>query len=239
MALPLGVNANHTEACSESNAVNRHRWASKVPTLAPTGVRGTTEAQSLDICTSSADDDRASTVWIAVDDNGGHPYDLIQAGRITCESSSAVCDQAQRKFWAWGRHSSQPGCQGFSNRAPVPQNIGGWVAGSDDFIVARDGTSWEVFVDGVLEQSVSQASICWTKKRALWAGETWDIGDAMGGPAGNKYALTNALYQTSVGGGWLNPGFAVNGSCENNPDIEPPFYCVTSASSSLSIWTEH
>jgi hypothetical protein len=239
LILPTPALANHTATCSESSAINRFRWAQRVPAQAPTGARGTTEAQTLDICTHATDDDRANHVFVAVDDNGGHSWDLVQAGRITCEGPQFACSQAQRKFWAWGRHSSQPGCAGMSNVPPIAQDLGAWASGTDDFIVARDGVQWEVFIDGVFQASVAQASICWTKKRALWAGETWDVGDAMGASAGNKFALTGAAYQTAVGGGWLNPAFTVNAACQNNPDVEPPYFCVTPANNSMSIWAAH
>lgn len=240
---PSLATANHTAACSESTAVHRFRSKGSVPTVAPTGVRGTTEGQTLDICTHATDDDRSNHVWVAIDDNGGHKHDLIQAGRIKCEGSQGACDQTNRKFWAWGRNNSVSECNGFSNIPPIAQSLGPWTSGTDEFIVARDGTDWEVFIDGVLEVSLPQASICWTKKRALWAGETWDIGDAMGGMAGNKFALTGARCQTTLGGSWINPGFAVNGACSQTPppppSIEPPYFCVTPASDSMSIWSEH
>lgn len=237
---PVAAHASsHTLACQESSAHNRHRWAQKVPTAAPTGARGTTESQTLSVCTSSSDDDRSNHAWVAVDDNGGDPFDLVQAGRITCEGSQAACTLAQRKFWAWGRQNSEPGCSGLSDVAPIAQSLGTWSSGSDDFIVARSGGFWKVYIDGVFQNQVSEASICWAKKRALWSGETWDLGDAMGGSAGNKFALTQAAYQTTVGGSWLNPGFTPGNACQNSPDVEPPFFCTTPASNSLSLWADH
>jgi hypothetical protein len=178
-------------------------------------------------------------LWVAIDDNGGHKFDLVQAGRIACEGSQPACDQGQKKFWAWGRHPDGPGCTGFSEVPPIAQSVGTWSAGTDDFIVARSGGFFKVYVDGVFQNQVAEGSICWAKKRALWAGETWDRGDAMGGSAGNKFALTGAFYQTTIGGNWLNPGFGIGAQCVNNPDVEPPYFCVTPSTNSLSIWADH
>lgn len=238
-AFPGTVSANHTAPCAEAAYHARFRWASKLPGVAPTGARGVTESQALDVCTSATDAIRANHAWVAVDDNGGHENDLVQAGRITCEGTQAVCNLQQHRFWAWGRHNSRPGCAGFSNVLPIAQDLGQWTTGADSFIVARSGGEWKVFLNGSYVNGVAEGSICWAKIRALWAGETWDIGDAMGGSAGNKYALTQAAYQTAVAGAWLNPGFTAGAQCENNPDVDPPYKCVTPSNNALSIWTEH
>ncbi len=238
LILPPTTSATHTVACSESSGHNRFSAAWKVPAAAPTGVRGTTEGQALDVCTSGTDDDRANLIWVSIDPNNGDANAVIQAGRGNCKSPSADandCFLRQMRWWAWGRTQGQSGCgTGVNTVAPHVIEISTWSSGTDGFIVARNGTNWQVFVDGFLEDFVSQASICWTKARATWTGESWDAGDAIGGSAGNNFAMTGAAYQTSVGGGWLSPGFVSGANCNLR---SAKYECVTPSSTSVIYWT--
>jgi hypothetical protein len=235
LTLAPPVAATHTAACSEASAVNRFSFHFKIPAPAPTGVRGTMENQALDVCSHATDDDRANLIWVSIDPNAPDPNAVFQAGRGNCKTNDVNdCDQVQMRWWSWGRTQNMSGCGNVNSVAPHVHLIANG-QGTDQFIVARDGVSWEVFLNGFLEASVAQASVCWTKVRATWTGESWDAGDAIGGSAGNKYAVTSAAYQTTVAGAWLNPGFVAGANC---PFRSNKYECVSPTNNSLSFWTD-
>lgn len=78
-------------------------------------------------------------------------------------------------------------------------------------------------------------SICWTPTRAVWFGESWDSGDAIGGSAGNHVKLTSAHYEATVGGTWSSPSFNPGANC---PLITLPKYkCVAQNGQAIDFWT--
>jgi len=230
----LPVQASHTTSCVSYSGPNFASYAEKVPSNPPTGVRATFEGQALDVC--SGTQPRANLVWVAVVGPAGDGNAIVQGGRAKCwDQSSNDCDGIQIRFWAWGRTQGASGCSsGVNTVPPRVQYISTWTSGSDSFIVARDGIDWEVFVGGVLEASVPQASVCWTKQAALWAGESFNPGDAIGGSAANNYALTSAFYQTAVAGSWLSPAFAAGSNCVVQ---SAKYRCVTPGATSAIFWT--
>lgn len=122
--------------------------------------------------------------------------------------------------------------------APTPINLGTWSSGTDQFIIAKSGGNWRVYIDGFEEAVISDAAICWPEERANFLGEAWDIGDPIGGSAGNKFAFTGLAYQTAIAGAWKSPNFTAGGGCRIAP-YWPPFDCVHSSATALSFWADH
>lgn len=239
LMLPAQVSATHVTACAQSSISGYVNGSTKLFT-GVTGARATLEGQTLEYCTSSSDDDRMNTIWVAVDNNresGDNGNSLVQAGRGRCRDAGnpVTCDGTDMRWWAWGRDPTAPGCAGTSNAIPFPRRISAWSSGTDEFIVARASGQWKIYVDGTLEEQVSEASICWNKLRATWSGERWDSGDAIGGSTGNKFALTGAAYQKVAAGGWFSPAFG-GGACEIRTAI---FDCSEPTGTSLSLWADH
>lgn len=139
---------------------------------------------------------------------------------------------------AWGRTSSTPGCSGFSNRAPANNFVGYWTSGSHTLTVRHTGNYWYHHVDGVQKSSVSEASICWTPRRALWFGESWDLGDAIGGSSTNKFTISSLMYTNTEGGAWNNTAFSASSTC-NYQDGPAPFNCEVAGAQSISVWTSN
>lgn len=198
-----------------------------------TGARAILEHQTLKLCTAPTNEDSASMTWVAVE-VAGSGRSLVQIGQGRCRYSSyTFCTGDMRFFWAWGRDQSQPGCGGFMNKDPQPADEGAWSGSSVEYIVEKSGGTWHVWRGGVERDSVSASSICWTPGSAAWIGESWNPGDGIGGPVGDKYYFDNARYQLTTGGTWQNPNFSGSFCTFNGL----PYLCEVASSDQINMWT--
>lgn len=193
------------------------------------------ENQTLGLCTTAADDDNGSAVYVSIEEDGGHAYDIAQVGVYKCEYAIAMCTGSIGQFYAWGRHNSQPGCSGFSNVEPLGTRVGGLPSGTWFFEVLRTSSAWKFSINGVVVESLPASTICWTRKRASWVGESWDTGDAIGGSAANPFALLGALYEPSVAGQWLSPSWSLGDMC--NVSSAAKYKCNATNGQAFNLWT--
>jgi hypothetical protein len=234
LAFPAIVNAADTGTCAESAATNR--WEGYLKSLnSMAGAEGTIENQALNICTSSTDQYRANHMYVAVDDGGAHGWDIVQAGLVHCvdlQLPNATCNNyGTHEFWAWGRES----CPGLANVPPRPKYLGAFPSSSRTYTVVKTSAQWEVRVNGSVLQTVPLAAICWTPKRTEHTGESWDIRDAIGGPVGNPVRLSNAKFETTVGGVWSNMNWGTGAIC--NLTSDPRYSCSAPNGNAIDVWT--
>ena len=238
LILPQAVFAADAGPCAENNAVNRFKGFGKVTAATVmAGAEAKLENQALNICTSASDDDRSNHLWVAVDANDNFGFDLVQAGLIHCKDPVNLnCNNyGTHEFWTWGRSHLASGCSGFSDVAPVNKYLGAFPSSSTTYTVVRTAQEWDVWVNGVEEQDVPLASICWTGRRALYTGESWDSGDAIGGLVDNKFRLWNALYEQNGGGVWSNTNWGTGAVCNLNSLAR--YKCNAPNGTSLDLWT--
>jgi hypothetical protein len=234
---PSPVRAADTGTCAESSAVNRFKGFGKVLASAA-GAEAKLENQALNICTSATDNNRANHVFVAVDGNDSLANDLVQAGVMHCvNNSNPDCtNYGTHEFWAWGRSHLAAGCAGFSDVPPIQHAIAGFPGGTWAYTVLKTSSQWQVKVNGTVQETLSLGSICWTPKRALYTGESWDIRDAIGGPVDNPFHVSSAIYETSVGGVWSNVNWGTGSVCNLAP-TDARYKCNAPTGTSMDLWT--
>jgi hypothetical protein len=233
--------ATHAVACSNATTVSRFAGQARVVTGPAGGADATISDPVLDLCTGSGDLHSADHLWTAVDGNDNLGNDIVQDGVIRCAhdpNPSGTCDGSFRAFYTWGRSHLASGCSGFTDVAPVAKNFGLQPSGTPHYKVVHTSTQWQWWIAGSLVDSVPTSSVCWTGRRAVWAGESWDAGDAIGGSSLVKDTMAALEYESTVGGTWASPGLATGASCNVNSNASV-YHCVAASSNSIQIWTVH
>jgi hypothetical protein len=235
---PASAFATHVQACSESSTNNRFAaYYTGGGSLDINGAAGRTDDLTLSVCTSATDNNRANSVWVGVEPKiNPLGSSIVQAGRVKCKQSSGLlCNQTNRKFWAWGRDPGSPGCSGWTRVVPTGRLIGSWSSGTDSWIVSKDGSAWHIYDNGGLVDSLSTSSICWSTVGSYqaYAGESWDLGDAIGGETAAKFRLDNAQKRVA-GQSWTTAGFTSPCTYQDYPGR-----CQVLTNTSLDIWADH
>ena len=231
---PNSVAASHTGACTQGDP--SPNFAS-YPVSAPSaiGAQATLETQSLDVCSGSSDNDKGNIIWAAVD-QGSYVRSIVQIGVGRCVSGTSQntgCDGTMNVVRAWGRDQSAPNCGSYMNQDPYIVRIGEPIAAS--YTVQKSGSQWQYVVNGSVWDSISSSFICWTGGRALFFGESYDNGDAIGGFSGFPFSLTGAIYLKS-GSNWQSPSF-VGTECPDRTSPPPTYHCVRINGQAIDFWT--
>jgi hypothetical protein len=172
-----------------------------------------------------------------------------------------VCNGQTYWYWAWGSYCGTGIPDGtLIGTGPVAFRIGPPMSGTPptrDVYVIRHSVGgvvkYEGFVNGSLltgldalgntvSASVPASRICWdsddvTSSRAMiWFGETFNVGDSMGGWNGSTMDhLDYTTQRYTVGTGWLSPNHAFPADCVH---ADPPTYvCRLSGSDQMFIQT--
>jgi hypothetical protein len=177
---------------------------------------------------------RRRVTFVAIS-QGSYTRSLIQIGLTRCEGAYAICNETMKYFWAWGRDRAAPGCSNFLDRKPIATDLGGWSGTTQLYMISKVGSNWNVYRSDVIRGQVATSSICWSKNRVDWLGESWDHGDAVGGSSGNKYYMNAARVQTVTGGTWANPNFSGTWCTVSSS----PRFCEIALSDQVNIWTAH
>jgi hypothetical protein len=234
---PMEVRAADTGSCAESASVNRFKGFAKV-LASVAGAELVLENQSLNICSSASDGSRGNFIWPGIDPNDGHVWSIVQLGLGRCQFTNyADCNNyGTHQWWAWGRDHLSSGCTGFSDVAPSPRFMGAFPASSKTYTVVETATQWQFKVGGTVKEFIGTSSICWSPKRAMWTGESWDIADAIGGTAGNPFHVSGALYESTVGGAWSNSNWGTGNVCNLAP-TDARYKCNAPTGTSMDLWT--
>ncbi len=219
-----GQDQNHWKGQSASNANQKH------------GASGTFEAFQLQMCDNPGLIDYSGSFVLSnvVPANGG-ANDIVQIGMGNCRHPTE-CPGGMHYYSGWGRTTSTAGCGSFSNRLPIATNEGDYVSALHDFKVYHKNNSWRMFVDQAEVLAVGEGSICWTPKIAMWFGENWDVGDQIGGTAGNHLSVTQTNSAAVENGGFFWTNFNPANACDiGNP---APYFCDIKTDRSFDIWTD-
>lgn len=229
---PGNALAADTATCSEIQVVNRHSGI--YVGGAKQGTRANLEGQTLNYCLNSggsSDWIRASMAWVNV--QGQPPNDIVQIGVGKCTDSTgfAQCNGQMSYLWGWGRGSC--GLLKF----PSVVRLGAWAGTTQDYFVTHGTSYWRGYIAGTVRGEVANSEICWTPQSSTWFAETWDYGDALGGSAGNKYAITSMRMQNTQNGTWTSPGLNAANDCSVQSQPTNVFVCDITAADAFQTWT--
>lgn len=225
--------ANHQANCSDYGYVSRtNGYISDSWSNHRFGVRGTLEGQGLGLCLNPRPGEGSSSqIWVAIQ-GPPHPYNIVQVGHGKCRPIAGHgCNSSMQDGYAWGRHSSAPGCAGFASKVPTPSWLGTWSVGGRYSVVEQaNGTFVLTTPNGTTISIIN--SICWTNDSVATFGENWDWGDPIGGNTNNPFDISNRQFRTEPGGAWM----ALPTKCNGGNAPNPPFKCAA-ANGVLSLWT--
>jgi hypothetical protein len=207
-----------TAACSDGPlAVNRWDGVTWSDSAAKQGASGTIEAGlELNNCHPTRDTPEisGSFAFSNVIPPGGQFNSIAQIGVGNCRSPFQ-CSGGLHYYSGWGRSSATPGCSGWSNRAPFATELSQSYDNlhTHDLKVVHTAGYWAFLSGSTLLQEITDNNICWTGKSAQWFGETWDAGDANGGPQNDSAEFSSMNYSNTVGGGFFYTNFNPSSNC--------------------------
>lgn len=238
LMFPTTVAAVQTATCSD--AFTNNRWRGNAITGGQKhGASSTANATFLNICTSPQGISWDGSFYFSnvTPTTNSHFNDIVQVGYGQCRSALCPAEGHNYYLWSWGRDPRTPGCANFSTVSPLI--IGGiavWTPASHTFGVNHVSNEWRGYVDGVDRMSEMEWSICWTPARAVWFGETLDLGDQLGGTAASPLIISNTTYQNTEGGGFFYTSFNPALECNNNVGTAP-YFCDVTSGTGLALWT--
>lgn len=166
----------------------------------------------------------------------GTDNSIVQIGIGRCRKPGVnACDSTMRNYWAWGRDRSAPGCSTFVSRGPEPELVSNWNGAAANYKVYHKTNRWRFYSGATEVKSIPEASICWTPTDASWFGESWDVGDAIGGTAANKFRISSTNYANAENGGFFWTAFDAVPDC--NISVGGPYLCDIVNGTTIDIWT--
>lgn len=227
------ASANHTANC---NDLYQNRWSGQKVDGAKHGASGTLEGQALDQCTNPGGIEVSGSFAFSNVERQGTANSIVQIGIGRCRKPGINgCDSTMRNYWAWGRDSSAPGCAGFASRGPEPELVSNWSGAAADYKVYHKTDRWRFYIGLTEVKSIPEGSICWTATDASWFGESWDVGDAIGGTVANKFRISLTNYANAENGGFFWTAFNAAANC--NISVGAPYLCDIVNGTTIDIWT--
>jgi len=221
--------------CTSEGGVNR--WSGHSISGVFHGNSGTAEGQDLHQCNNPAFIEVNGTFYWTNVEHGGTFNDIVQVGMAKCREPGVYCSSSMFYARGWGRQHTTPGCSGLSDVAPttIPVSLA-WNGASRDYKVYHLNNRWRMFVGLTEVYSVPEASICWYPGVASWFGESWDIGDAIGGSVGNHLRVTETNTTSCENCGFVYTNFNASAAC-NYGVVSGPYFCDLIDTRTLDIWT--
>lgn len=234
VAQPVGpALANHTANC---NDLYQNRWSGQTADGAKHGASGTLEGQALDQCANPGPIEISGSFAFSNVERQGTANSIVQIGIGRCRKPGINgCDSTMRNYWAWGRDSSAPGCSGFASRGPEPELVSNWSGAAADYKVYHKTDRWRFYIGPTEVNSIPEGSICWTATVASWFGESWDVGDAIGGTAANKFRISSTNYANAENGAFAWTTFNAAAAC--NISVGAPYLCDIVNATTIDVWT--
>ena len=230
------VLAGGTANCSEALISNRWLGQQSASSSQRHGAKATFENWSLVQCTNPGlVEISGSEVWTNLIPTDGSDWDILQIGAGNCRAP--VCHAGMYYYWGGGLRHTTPGCSQFQDSPPVNNGISSWTAASHTYAVQHASNVYNLQIDGVTKVVMAESAVCWTPRSAVWFGESWDYGDQIGGTYYDHLTVSNAQYQTSEGGGWVNTSFNAASPC-NYVATHVPFECDVTGAQSFDMWTD-
>lgn len=227
------ASANHTANC---NDIYKNRWSGQKVDGAKHGASGTLEGQALDQCANPGPIEISGSFAFSNVERQGTDNSIVQIGIGRCRKPGVnACDSTMRNYWAWGRDRSAPGCSTFVSRGPEPELVSNWNGAAANYKVYHKTDRWRFYIGATEVKSIPEASICWTPTDASWFGESWDVGDAIGGTAANKFRISSTNYANAENGGFFWTAFDAAPDC--NISVGAPYLCDIVNGTTIDIWT--
>jgi len=171
---------------------------------------------------------------------GGGFNDIVQVGygHARCP---VMCPDDEESTYAWGRTHTTAGCSGYSDTAPTVHftSVGSGGSGNKVYKVVHTANRYQGFVGTSKVLDFTETSICWTPKNAVWFGETWDVGDQLGGDANNHLLVWNLQYTNSEGGGWFSTQFGAPNCNFAEGSGTSAYHCQRINTNQFDIWTDN
>jgi hypothetical protein len=239
----LPVEATFAPVVAAADAINctneqfHNRWSGHSVGGQYHGNSGTAEGQDLHQCNNPALVEYNGTFYFTNVERGGTFNDIVQVGMAKCREPGTNCSSSMFYARGWGRTHTTSGCTGLSDVFPTMTPVSlSWNGAARDYKVYHLNNRWRMFVGTNEVFSVAEASICWTPGLASWFGESWDIGDAIGGSAGNHLRVSSTNTAACENCGFVFTGFNAAGAC-NYGVVNGPFFCDIVNGTTLDIWT--
>lgn len=255
------------EASCQTNVGQRQAGEAALSGSYIVGGRASIEGQSLPLCTGAAYAsgsfhwaaiENLKPAW----NNGAN---IVQVGYGRCLNVNNglgvgnVCDGNYYNYWAWGSYCGGVTDGTVPGHGPIPIRVGPPMANppsTNDYYILRETLSGVVYYSAYVNGSplvgsdatgfsviarVPASSICWdsdqTDRRLAWFGETFNIGDSMGGWTGaTQNNLDYNPLRYTVNSGWVAPSLAAGNPCNVN-NLAPLYSCAISAADHIYINT--
>lgn len=177
--------------------------------------------------------------YVNVVPTAGGFNNIVQIGVGNCRGFGTGCATGMQYYWGWGRSPSAAGCAGKSNIEPYTNRISGWSSGPKTLTVVHRNNQWELQISGVVKKTVPESDICWTPGMAVFFGEAWDSGDAIGGTSADPFSFTQAKYTGVENGGWFSTSWGANSICNYEDWGGNPYDCDHPSSTTVNVWTRN
>jgi hypothetical protein len=242
--VPIGNHQNNYFAAKNDDSANPHKW----------GLEGSYPVgyMSLDDCSGLGYGNvSASQIWSALEaGNAILQVGLIRAQGFGCDFGMP-CDGQIHKFWTWGDCSGW-NCSGPNGRGPEAIDLGVWDGRTHAFAIwsyldSSGNPTWYPRIDGVVIRNSgwlprTVANTSWlgpsSGVAAIWACETWDRGDACGGPYSNGMVAGSLVLQQTAGGPYVRNPVHSNVWCNRQDSLDPGRYsCYTYGNDVIDFFT--
>ncbi len=238
LAFPSLTLAAETANCAE---FQENRWRGEELTGGQKhGASATATATLLFVCTNPFGISLDGSFYFSnvTPTTGAHFNDIVQVGFGMCRLAVCPSPPTQSYIFSWGRDPATPGCTGYTWSPPVVGTYGNWTSAAHTFGVNHVSNQYRGYVDGVVKAFVSEAEICWAPAKAVWFGETLDVGDQIGGTPASKLRLSNMTYQNAEGGGFFFTNFNAAQECNYSGGPPAPYFCDITGARSIDVWTD-
>lgn len=237
LALVAPVAAVDAQNCADADYHNR--WSGHGIAGAFHGNSGTADGQDLKQCLNPVVPiEKNGTFYFTNVERGGTFNDIVQVGMAKCRQPGTTCGSSMFYARGWGRTSSTPGCSGKTDVFPTMTPVSlSWNGAARDYKVYHQNNAWRMFIGTNEVYNVAESEICWTPGVASWFGESWDIGDAIGGSVGDHLRVTSTNTTAAENGGFTFTGFNAAAACSYGI-VSGPFFCDIINGTTLDVWTD-
>jgi hypothetical protein len=186
--------------------------------------------------------DAFSSTWVGL--GGLNLFDIVQIGLDHCRSTECPYSASQiHVFWAWGRTHGSPGCTGPTQGdiQPTVRDLGVWDGLAHTFkvrkVTSAGVSTYRGYVDGTqVTPSLAASELCWADSHSIpiFYAESGDFGDATGGTDTQRYRMSNAARQDTLGGAFVNTFFQT--PCAH---VSYNYECNVITTTTLDLWSVH
>lgn len=227
--------SSDTANCSEYGYVHRAiGYQSALWSGHRYGVRVTFPNEGLHLCTNPRPGEGStSVVWVAIQ-GPPSPNDIVQVGYGKCYPSgmdNCNSQTADHEWYAFGYDNC--GGVGLAPKAHWQTSV----PNGGVYTVMEDSSHgfWVETPQFALYLGPAN-NICWTNDSVSVAAESFDYGDALGGPQVYPVVVGQEQFRTSPTGAWMTLPSQCNFSSKDGGTLESIFHCYVNGSS-INLYT--